>query len=209
VGIGSSYSHGRLCYTTAMAPGRYEIIRTQTAHAGWSKLLVATIRLPDGRMIEREIEDHGAAVCALPYNPIHKSAVLVRQFRAPVAHAAGEDETLEAIAGILEESDPAQCARREAMEEARLPLTSLEHAFTAWTMPGISTERMYFYLAVYSGDARAEASGGVASEHEDTMAVEIGLTELADMADRGRLTDVKTLLLVQTMRLRKPELFSP
>src|SRR5580693_1023805 len=178
-----------------------EIADTHEVYAGWTKLLVATIRLPDGRLIKREIEDHGAAVCVLPYHPIRKTAVLVRQLRVPVLHAARKRETLEAIAGGIEEKDAADCGRREAMEEALLKLDSLEHVFTAWTMPGISTELMHFFLATYSGGPRPEVRGGV-DEDEDTVAVEIGLAELARMADENRLPDSKTLVLLQTLRLR-------
>lgn len=186
----------------------HEIVRADTEYAGWTRLIVATIRLPDGRTIKREIEDHGAAMCVLPYNPQRKTAILVRQFRAPVLFAADQQETLEVIAGILEETDAVKCARREAREEAGLKLDLLEYVLTGWTMPGLSTERMHFYLATYSGGPRGEIRGGAPSENEETVAVEIALAELAKMADSGRLADVKTLLLVQTMRLRKPELFS-
>jgi nudix-type nucleoside diphosphatase (YffH/AdpP family) len=189
-----------------MPSSRHQIVRTDTAHAGWAKFLVATIRLPDGQKMTREIEDHGAAVCVLPYNPARRTAVLVRQFRAPVLFAADQDETLEAVAGILEESDAGAGARREAMEEAGLRLDSLEPLFVGWTMPGLSTERMHFYFATYSGKARPGV-GGRSGEHENTVAAEIGLGELARMADQQQLADVKTLLLVQTLRLRKPELF--
>ena len=58
---------------------------------------------------------------------------------------------LEAVAGVIEDNDAATCVHREAMEEALLKLDSLEHVFTAWTMPGLSTELMHFFLAVYSG----------------------------------------------------------
>jgi hypothetical protein len=76
-------------------------------------------------------------------------------------------------------------------------------------MPGISSERMHFYLGRYAGDARRELRGGVAGEHEDTTAVEFGLGDLARMADANELADVKTLLLLQTLRLRQPSLFTP
>ena len=92
------------------------------------------------------------------------------------------------------------------MEEALLKLNSLEHVFTAWTMPGLSTELMHFYVAVYSGAARPQMHGG-ADADEDTLAVEIGLAELARMADANALPDAKTLVLVQTLRLRRPDLF--
>jgi nudix-type nucleoside diphosphatase (YffH/AdpP family) len=182
------------------------IAGTREVYAGWTKLLVATIRLPDGRTIKREIEDHGEAVCVLPYHPTRKTAVLVRQFRVPVLYAAQKRETLEAIAGGIEETDPSACVHREAMEEAHLKLDSLERVFTAWTMPGISTELMHFYLAIYSGDARPDIEGGV-DDDEDTIAVEIGLAELARMADTDSLPDAKTLVLLQTLRLRRPDLF--
>jgi nudix-type nucleoside diphosphatase (YffH/AdpP family) len=187
---------------------KHQIVATKTAHAGWARMLLASLRLPDGRVITREIEDHGAAVCVLPYHRQRRTAVLVRQFRTPVFFAAGEEETLEAIAGILEESVAAECARREAQEEAGLALDDIELLFTGWTMPGLSTERMNFFLATYSGTPRRE-HGGVADEHEDIAAIEIPLAELAAMADAGGLTDVKTLLLVQTLRLRQPHLFTP
>ena len=42
-----------------------EIVGTHEVYGGWSKLLVATISMPDGRVLKREIEDHGEAVCVL------------------------------------------------------------------------------------------------------------------------------------------------
>jgi nudix-type nucleoside diphosphatase (YffH/AdpP family) len=184
------------------------VVETKTAYAGWAKFLVLTLQLPDGSRVKREVEDHGDAVCILPYHPERKTAVMVRQLRAPVLYAAKMDETIEAIAGGIEqEEDAATCVRREAMEEAQLTVGSLEHLFTAWTMPGVSTERMHFYLGIYSGGVRGEVRGGAAGEDESTIAFEVGLTELARMADGGELNDVKALLLVQTLRLRRPELF--
>ena len=186
----------------------HRILATQTEHAGWTRLLLATVRLADGRTIRREIEDHGEAVCVLPYHPGRRTAVLVRQLRVPILFAGKAQETLEAIAGIIEAEDAVACARRETREEAQLELDSIEHVFTAWTMPGLSTERMHFYLARYAGAARPAIRGGIPGDHEDTLAVEIGLADLARMADSKELADMKTLLLLQTLRLRQPHLFA-
>jgi nudix-type nucleoside diphosphatase (YffH/AdpP family) len=165
------------------------------------------IRLPDGEVIKREVEDHGAAVCVLPYDPERRVAMLVRQFRAAVFHASGETEVLEAPAGMLDEDDPADCARREALEEVGLTLNALEPAGAVWTMPGISTEFMHLYLAAYGPADRTGEGGGVAGEHENITVAEIKLFDLADMADRGKLVDLKTLTLLQILRLRRPDLF--
>jgi nudix-type nucleoside diphosphatase (YffH/AdpP family) len=186
---------------------RHRLLGTRMAYGGWARLLVATIQLADGPTVKREIEDHGEAVCVLPYNPARGTAILVRQLRAPVLFAAGTEETLEAIAGVIEDEDAAACVRREAKEEALLDLDLVEHVLTAWTMPGLSTERMHFYLAQYAGEARPELRAGIAGDHEDTTAVEFSLAELARMADGNELADVKTLLLLQTLRLRRPHLF--
>jgi nudix-type nucleoside diphosphatase (YffH/AdpP family) len=181
-----------------------ELVDTTTVHEGWCQLLVSSFRMGDGRPLRREIEDHGRAACVLPYDPLRKTAILVRQFRAPVFVAARQAETLEAVAGIIESESAAECARREAFEEAGLKLAKLEPVVTGWTMPGISTERMDFFLAPYGAADRFAAR---ADADEPISVVEMPLARLAEMADSGELTDVKTLLLVQTLRLRRPDLF--
>jgi nudix-type nucleoside diphosphatase (YffH/AdpP family) len=185
-----------------------KIIDTQTVFEGFSRLLIATVELPDGQTIRREIEDHGRAVCVLPYDPERRTAILVRQFRAPAALADGREHVLEAVAGSVEDEAPDACAYREAMEEAGLKLRAIEHLGTAWSMPGISTEQMDLYLAAYSEADRVGLGGGVADEHEGITVIELPLAELAAMADAGQIIDMKTLAVLQTLRLRKPELFS-
>ena len=91
--------------------------------------------------------------------------------------------------------------------EAGLRLDALEHVATLWSTPGISTERMHLFLASYRQSDRVGDGGGLAEEHEDIAVVEMGLTELAHLADGGGLTDMKTFALVQSLRLRKPALF--
>ena len=186
-----------------------KIISTETKFEGFSRLLVATIELSDGQTIRREVEDHGRAVCVLPYDPARRTAILVRQFRAPVALSDGREQLLEAVAGTVEDETPDACAYREALEEAGLKLRALEHLGTAWSMPGISTERMDLYLAEYSEADRVGLGGGLAGDDEGITVVELPLGELAAMADAGQIMDMKTLAIVQTLRLRKPNLFVP
>jgi nudix-type nucleoside diphosphatase (YffH/AdpP family) len=181
-----------------------ELIDVHTLYQGWTRLLRARLRLPGGQVIEREIEDHGAAACVLPYDPQRGTAILVRQLRAPVLYAAGQPTTLEAIAGIVEDEDPAQCARREAMEEAGVELDEVERVTTAWSMPGISTEQMHLFLARYRAGAPRQAPR---AEDEAITVVEMALCDLARAADSGELSDIKTLFLIQTLRLRQPRLF--
>lgn len=184
-----------------------EIANMQTVHSGWGRYLIATVRLAGGITVRREIEDHGAAACVLPYDPERRTTILVRQLRVPVFYVAGETETLEAVAGVIEDESATDCVRREALEEAGLRVGALEPVAVAWTMPGISTERIHLFLAVYGEADRIGAGGGLAHEHEGVTPVEMALGEVAAMADAGQLTDSKTFALVQTLRLRRPDLF--
>ncbi len=184
-----------------------DIVERKVGYAGWLTLSIVAFRLDDGRIMRREIVEHGRAVCVLPYDAMRRTALLVRQFRAPVFLAAREPVLLEAIAGMIDNGDAAITARREALEEAGLRLGELEPVATAWPSPGMLTERVALFLAPYSAGDRVGAGGGLAEEHEEIEIVELALDELAGLADRGELADMKTLALVQTLRVRRPELF--
>jgi nudix-type nucleoside diphosphatase (YffH/AdpP family) len=184
-----------------------KIVDLKTLYTGWTKFLIAQVRTAGGVTVTREIEDHGAAACVLPYDPVRRTAILVRQFRAPVRMMGEEQDILEAIAGIVEEELPTETAKREALEEAGLQLGELEPAGTQWTAPGISTERMSLFLSPYYEANRIGGGGGLDHEHEQIAVVEMQLDELARRADHGDLNDLKTFALLQTLRLRRPELF--
>jgi nudix-type nucleoside diphosphatase (YffH/AdpP family) len=184
-----------------------EILEKRTIHDGWAKYSVLRVRLPDGQTAKRELEEHGPAVAVLPYDAERRTALLVCQFRAPVLAAAGEATLMEAVAGFTDGEAPDEAARREALEEAGVQLKGLEPVGTVWTMPGLSTERMHLYLAPYARGDRVEEGGGAHGEHENITVLELPLRELAAMADGGALADMKTFALIQTLRLKRPELF--
>lgn len=187
----------------------FRIVAIRPVHEGWSRFLTAKVVLPDGHVADRQVEDHGRAVGVLAYDPERRVAMLVRQARTAAFYAEGVPELVEVMAGRLEgDAAPHDEARREAKEEAGLELGRMEHIVTAWSSPEVSTERIGLYLAAYARSHRVHEGGGLAEEHESATPIELPLTDLARMADEGRLVDMKTFLLVQTLRLRNPGLFS-
>ena len=183
------------------------IVDVRETHRRWARMLVVRIQMPSGELVERDVEDHGEAVAVLPYDPLRRVALLVRQCRAAPLLAVGETDTLEVPAGRLENEAPEACARREVMEEVGLRLGELQPVAITWTMAALSTERAHLYLAPYSAADRVAAGGGLADEQEVINVAETSLVDLASLAGRGRIADIKLLLLVQTLRLRRPELF--
>ena len=185
-----------------------EIVTSEIKHRGWSTFSVVQARLADGSLIRREVEDHGNAACVLPYDPTRRVATLVRQLRVPMVRAGGPPTLIEAPAGTIDPGeDEVAAARRETEEETGIRLASLEAVAAVWSMPGVSTERLSMFLAAYNDADRIGAGGGDASE--DIEVIEMPLAELAAMADAGTLTDMKAFTLIQTLRLRRPDLFTP
>ena len=184
------------------------ILDSTCVHHGWTKLHVATLSGDDGVSFKREIEDHGDAVAVLPYDPDRRVALLVKLPRAPVLFQGEASDFVEVPAGLIDDGEQAtDAARREAHEEVGVTLDTLEPAGHTWSMCGVSTERMALYLAPYAVADRTSAGGGLVEEHENITVVEVSLDALRQLADANALVDLKTLALVQTLRLRHPQLF--
>lgn len=182
-----------------------EILSRTLVYDGWYKLWRLCVRMPDGAEVERHLEDHGAAVAVLPYDPDRRVAMLVSMPRAPVI-LAGQPPLLEAIAGSIAH-DAEESVRREAMEEGGVRLRLLEFVAEVWSLPALSTERLGLYLAPYCAHDRIETGGGAEDEHESITVHEIALATLRDLRMAGALHDAKTMMLVQALELRMPALF--
>jgi nudix-type nucleoside diphosphatase (YffH/AdpP family) len=183
-----------------------EIVAQIPVYDGWMSVRRLSLRMPDGAIEERHVECHGSAVAVLPYDPDRSVALLVSMPRPPVMLDGGPD-LFEAIAGRIEGAHPDDEARREAAEEAGVRLGALEWVTNLWTMPSVSTERVQLYLAAYTDADRVGPGGGATDENEGITVHEVALSHLADLAQRGALTDAKTLILFQALQLRRPDLF--
>lgn len=183
------------------------ILTRETLHAGYMKLERVRLRLSGGAEVVRELESHGDAVAVLPYDEAARTALIVRLFRLPAFDRFGLAHLDEACAGMIEAETPADTARREALEELGVRLGPLEFVGRLWPSPGVSGELVSLFLAPCAAADRIAAGGGLEAEHEDITVLERPLAELAAAAEAGVIADLKLLTLVQTLRLRRPDLF--
>jgi nudix-type nucleoside diphosphatase (YffH/AdpP family) len=181
----------------------------ETIHDGWGRFLTLHLKAADGTRFTREVEDHGDAACVLPYDSVRRCVMLVKQPRAPLLMRNEPDHIWEAPAGILDEADPAACARREALEETGLRLGEVEALGAFWSMPGVSAERIHLFLAPYNETDKVAAGGGLADENEQIELAEVSFEDAFSAADAGQITDMKTWALLQALRLRHPEISRP
>ncbi len=140
---------------------------------------------------------------------MRRVATLVRQMRVGPVLAGEDGDLAEAPAGSIEDGeDPAAAALREVMEETGLRLTRLEPVARPYAMPSVSTERLVLFLGEYAVADRVATGGGLADEGEQLVVEEVALADLAAQAEAGTLRDMKTLVLVLFLMLRRPELFA-
>ena len=152
-------------------------------------------------VVEREIYCRGDAVCVLLVDPVRRLVALTRQFRPPAFINGGLDGLIEACAGRLEGDTPQECAVREVAEEMGYAIAPPTPLFAAFMTPGSVTEKITFFVAQYSPEARTGPGGGLAEEGEDIEVLEYGLDEALAMVARGEIMDAKTIVLLQYAKL--------
>lgn len=174
----------------------WEILEHDTVYRGYFRIERYRLRhtLFEGgwsEIVQREVFERGHAVAVLPYDPVRDAVVLIEQFRigALVANAAGGPWLLELIAGIIEPGeDPADVARREALEEAGCELSAIEPICDYLVSPGGTSEQTRLYWA----HAELEGIGGIHgldTENEDIRVHVVDAREAIAMADDGRVAN--------------------
>lgn len=164
----------------------------------------------DGRMserINRAVFVSGDAVTVLPYDPLRDRVLLIEQFRAgPYGRGDPQPWLLEAIAGRIDPDEtPGQAARREAVEEAGLPLGALEKVGAYYPSPGAKSEYLYSYVALCDLPDGVEGVFGVEGEAEDIRGHLVSFAEFMALVASGEVDNgplLVTALWLQRERAR-------
>ena len=164
----------------------FRVISKRTVFRGHvSQLDVLKIQTSSGRHVERELIRHPGAVVIIP--KLGKDQfILVHQLRV-----ATGGKIWEFPAGTLERGEsPARCAVRELQEETGWKPGRLKKLIEFFPTPGISTEKMYLYLA-----GNLKRSNAHKPDVDEELEVRnFSARQVAGMIRRGEIVDGKTLL---------------
>jgi len=142
------------------------------------------VRLPDGKVAQREYVIHPGAVMVVPLLPDGR-LLMERQWRYPMGRAI-----LEFPAGKLEAGEPVlECAIRELIEETGYRAAEWARAGLLNNAIAYSNEaiEVWFARGLVAGERQLDAG-----EFLDLCSASV--EELEALAHRGELTDAKTLI---------------
>ena len=151
----------------------------------------------DEEPFTRVVLEHPGAVVIMAVDD-EERVLCLRQYRHPARM-----RMFELPAGLLdvEGEEPRAAAARELVEEAGLEATDWTPLASAYSSPGISSERIHYFLA--RGLSQADRGDFVAAHEEaDMEALWVPYAELLAACLDGRVQDAPVLIAVLTARQR-------
>lgn len=189
-----------------MNKSHFRITKTEIMAKGWSSLskltVAAEMRNGHKTTLLREVADHGHGAAILAVDLERGTCLLVRQWRAGAAFADHDGFLIEACAGLLDADDPEGCVRREALEELGTHVHNIRHICDCFSSPGAVSEKINLFIGHYGEDDRMSEGGGLLDEGEDIEVLEMPIDEAYEMIASGGITDAKTIILLQHVKLQ-------
>ncbi|MEE2890039.1 MAG: NUDIX hydrolase [Planctomycetota bacterium] len=122
---------------------RFELVEESLSYQGARYVMFTRReRLPDGRVVDRDVLRHPGAAAILPLLGDDR-LILIEQYRPALGH-----NVLEIPAGLIEPGEePIECARREVREETGFEAGKVTPLLEILPATGFSDERMYIFVA--------------------------------------------------------------
>jgi len=147
--------------------------------------------------IEREIFSGCHVSTLLPYDPIKKEIVLIKQFRAGNLSRYDGDYLYEIVAGIIDKGESAeQTAKRECLEETGCEVEKIIPIQGYFPSPG-STEEYYDLFLGEIKTFEGERIMGLEKENEDILVKSFKIDEVKKMLKEKKIKNGLTLVALQ------------
>ena len=181
---------------------KYKIKNIKNLHQGFFSLkeINFTHKKHNGDwtpVIKREIFGGAHVSAVLPYDPIKKKILLLRQFRAGAIKRGHDPMMLEIVAGMIDEGEtPSDTAKRECFEETGERVKALTSIYSYYPSPGSSESYYHSYLAEINA-FEGERFFGQTNENEDILVKSYSIAEVRSFLKEKKIINALSLLALQ------------
>ena len=181
---------------------QYKISNIRKLHDGFFKLheINFTHKKHDGNWsseLKREIFSGAHVATVLPYDPIKKRILLLKQFRPGLLKRKQDPVVIEIVGGIIDKGEtPAEAGKRECVEETGCVVNKLIDIYSYYPAPGSSES--YYHLFLAEIDAfEGERILGLENENEDLLVNSYDVQEVKNLLKEKKIINGVTLLALQ------------
>ena len=181
---------------------KFKIINKINIHSGFYEMneVILKYKKFDGSWsgeIRRELFGGAQVSAVLPYDPIKKELVLIRQFRPGTISKNVDNYLYEIPAGMIDPGeDPETTAIRECLEETDCEVQNLIKIHDYFPAPGSSESFYYIYLGeikTFSG----ERITGLKTENEDILVKSFKIDDVEKFLKNGKILNGVALIALQ------------
>ena len=181
---------------------QYKVTNKKKLHEGFFQLheINFTHQKHDGNWsseLKREIFSGAHVATVLPYDPIKKRILLLKQFRPGLLKRKQDPVVIEIVGGIIDKGEtPAEAAKRECVEETGCVVNKLIDIYSYYPAPGSSES--YYHLFMAEIDAfEGERILGLENENEDLLVNSYDVQEVKNLLKEKKIINGVTLLALQ------------
>jgi len=181
---------------------KYKIINKKNLYSGFFNLNKYQFihQKHDGNWtneVQREIFSGAHVSTLLPYDPIKKEIILIKQFRAGIISRYDNDYLYEIVAGIIDNNEkPKETARRECLEETGCEVNNIKTIQSYFPAPGSSESYYHLFLGEVNS-FKGERIMGLKSENEDILVKAFKVDHVRKMLKKKQIINGLTLIALQ------------
>tara|TARA_B110001454_G_C12584690_1_gene377583 strand:- start:114 stop:695 length:582 start_codon:yes stop_codon:yes gene_type:complete len=147
--------------------------------------------------VSREVFSGAHVSTLLPYDPIKKKILLIKQFRAGVIDRGYDPLITEIVAGMVDEGEtPEEAAIRECLEETDCNVKKIINICSYFPAPGSSESYYHLFLGEVNS-FEGERILGQNDENEDILVKSYDVEEVKDLLKKNKIINGVTLIALQ------------
>ena len=188
---------------------KFKIINKKNIYNGFFKMneVILKYKKYDGswsKNVKRELFGGAQVSAVLPYDPIKKEIVLIKQFRPGTISKDFDNYLNEIVAGIIDPGeDPMETAKRECLEETGCKVKKLIPIQGYFPAPGSSESFYHLFLAEIDA-FEGERVMGLKSENEDILVKSYKINEIKQKIQNKEIINGLSLIALQWFFLNIP-----